>query len=42
MALSEKIFTRIKKVDADELNQLKKRTDIATLVNFFYPGKYFF
>ena len=36
MAPFEKIFTRIKKVDADEVNQLKKRTDIATLVIIFF------
>ncbi len=36
MAPSEKIFTRIKKVDAGEVNQLKKRTDIATLVIIFF------
>ena len=36
MAPSEKIFTRIKKVDADELNQLKKRTDLATLIIIFF------
>ena len=36
MAPSEEIFTRIKKVDADEVNQLKKRTDIATLVIIFF------
>jgi penicillin-binding protein 2 len=36
MASPEKIFTRIKKIDADELNQLKKRTDLATLVIIFF------
>ena len=36
MDLPNQVFTRIKKVDADELNQLKKRTDIATLVIIFF------
>jgi len=36
MDLANQVFTRIKKVDADELNQLKKRTDIATLVIIFF------
>ena len=30
------VFTKIKKIDADELNQLKKRTDLATLVIIFF------
>lgn len=29
-------FTRLKKIDADELNKLKKRTDLATLVIIFF------
>ena len=33
---SKQIFTKIKKVDADELNQLKRRTDAATLVIIFF------
>jgi penicillin-binding protein 2 len=36
MDLPNQVFTRIKKVDAYELNQLKKRTDIATLVIIFF------
>jgi penicillin-binding protein 2 len=32
----KQVFTRIKKIDADELNQLKKRTDAATLVIIFF------
>ena len=30
------VFAKIKKIDADELNQLKKRTDIATAVIIFF------
>ena len=33
---SRQLFSKIKKVDADELNQLKKRTDAATLVIIFF------
>src|SRR5210317_2241581 len=29
-------YTKLKKIDADELNQLKKRTDAATLVIIFF------
>jgi penicillin-binding protein 2 len=29
-------FTKLKKIDAEELNQLKKRTDVATLVIIFF------
>jgi penicillin-binding protein 2 len=32
----KQVFTKIKKIDADELNQLKKRTDLATLVIIFF------
>jgi penicillin-binding protein 2 len=32
----KQVFTKIKKNDADELNQLKKRTDLATLVIIFF------
>ena len=32
----KQIFTKIKKIDADELNQLKKRTDAVTLVIIFF------
>ena len=30
------VFEKIRKIDADELNQLKKRTDIATAVTIFF------
>jgi len=33
---SKQVFTKIRKIDADELNQLKKRTDAATLVIIFF------
>jgi len=36
MSPIREIFTRIKKIDADELNQLKRRTDFATLVIIFF------
>jgi len=36
MSLPKQVFTNIKKIDADELNQLKKRTDAATLVIIFF------
>ena len=32
----KQVFTKIKKIDADELTQLKKRTDAATLVIIFF------
>jgi penicillin-binding protein 2 len=32
----KQVFTKIKKIDADELNQLKKRTDVATLAIIFF------
>ncbi len=32
----KQVFTKIKKIDADELNQLKKRTDSVTLVIIFF------
>ncbi|MBW2485427.1 MAG: penicillin-binding protein 2, partial [Deltaproteobacteria bacterium] len=36
MTLPKQTYTKIKKIDADELNQLKKRTDVATLVIIFF------
>ena len=33
---TKQVFTKIRKIDADELNQLKKRTDAATLVIIFF------
>jgi penicillin-binding protein 2 len=36
MQTNRQIYAKIKKVDADELNQLKKRTDIATAVIIFF------
>lgn len=36
MSLPRQVFTKIKKIDADELNQLKKRTDAVTLVIIFF------
>lgn len=36
MALLNKVSTKIKKIDPDELNQLKKRTDAATLIIIFF------
>ncbi|MDH3776490.1 MAG: penicillin-binding protein 2, partial [Desulfobulbaceae bacterium] len=32
----KQVFTKIRKIDADELNQLKKRTDAATLIIIFF------
>ena len=32
----KQVFTKIKKIDADELTQLKKRTDAATLIIIFF------
>ncbi|MGB6970583.1 MAG: penicillin-binding transpeptidase domain-containing protein, partial [Desulfobulbales bacterium] len=32
----KQVFTKIRKIDADELNQLKKRTDTATLIIIFF------
>jgi penicillin-binding protein 2 len=36
MQTNRQVYAKIKKVDADELNQLKKRTDIATAVIIFF------
>ena len=36
MVPPKEILTKIKKIDADELNQLKKRTDAVTLVIIFF------
>jgi penicillin-binding protein 2 len=36
MQTKRQVYAKIKKVDADELNQLKKRTDIATVVIIFF------
>src|SRR5210317_1671317 len=36
MNSQKQVFTKIRKIDADELNQLKKRTDAATLIIIFF------
>ena len=36
MQTNRQVYAKIKKVDADELNQLKKRTDFATAVIIFF------
>jgi penicillin-binding protein 2 len=36
MSSPKQVFTRIKKIDSDDLTQLKKRTDAATLIIIFF------